>query len=129
MQPREVLAADWVAAAAVLAAEGLDQLVAVQRKPELAPELWLRTAAGTVLWCATIEAPSLAGIWPLAARFEQAIQRGFGAGGELRKDIVLERRYDLPWPGAKDPSDQAGSPSRRKSLPLGVSAERMAAER
>lgn len=41
----------------------------------------------------------------------------------LRKDFVLAARVTKPWPGAKEPGESdadAGSPSRRKTLPPGV---------
>lgn len=46
-------------------------------------------------------------------------------GHPLRKDFVLTRRVETPWPGAKEPGESdadlaAGGRPRRKSLPLGV---------
>jgi NADH-quinone oxidoreductase subunit C len=47
----------------------------------------------------------------LAAEFE---------GAPLRKDAVLGARTALAWPGAQEPGESAGSPSRRRMVPPGV---------
>ncbi|ROO90272.1 NADH-quinone oxidoreductase subunit C [Actinocorallia herbida] len=41
-------------------------------------------------------------------------------GHPLRKDFVLAARVVKPWPGAKEPGEGGGAPSRRKNLPPGV---------
>ncbi|MDX6741700.1 NADH-quinone oxidoreductase subunit C [Actinocorallia sp. A-T 12471] len=41
-------------------------------------------------------------------------------GNPLRKDFVLAARVAKPWPGAKEPGESGGAPSRRKNLPPGV---------
>ncbi|GAB2819616.1 hypothetical protein GCM10022221_16830 [Actinocorallia aurea] len=41
-------------------------------------------------------------------------------GHPLRKDFVLAARVVKPWPGAKEPGESGGAPSRRKNLPPGV---------
>lgn len=38
----------------------------------------------------------------------------------LRKDVVLAARTAVPWPGAKEPGESGGAPSRRKMVPPGV---------
>lgn len=38
----------------------------------------------------------------------------------LRKDVVLAARTVVAWPGAKEPGEDAGAPSRRKMVPPGV---------
>ena len=47
---------------------------------------------------------------------------GPAAGSPLRKDEVLAARAAEPWPGAKEPGESAGSPSRRRMVPPGVPA-------
>lgn len=41
-------------------------------------------------------------------------------GHPLRKDFVLAARVAKAWPGAKEPGEGGGAPSRRKNLPPGV---------
>jgi NADH:ubiquinone oxidoreductase subunit C len=41
----------------------------------------------------------------------------------LRRDVLLKSRNETEWPGTKDPADASKSPSRRKSLPVGVDPE------
>ena len=41
-------------------------------------------------------------------------------GHPLRKDFVLAARVAKAWPGAKEPGESGGAPSRRKNLPPGV---------
>ena len=38
----------------------------------------------------------------------------------LRKDVVLPARVGTPWPGAKEPGEDAAAPSRRRMAPPGV---------
>ena len=38
----------------------------------------------------------------------------------LRKDVVLAARVGTPWPGAKEPGEDAAAPSRRRMAPAGV---------
>ena len=45
-----------------------------------------------------------------------------GVVAPLRKDEVLAARTAGPWPGAKEPGESAGSPSRRRMVPPGVPA-------
>jgi len=48
-----------------------------------------------------------------------------GSGHPLRKDTGLAARAAIPWPGAKEPGESdrdLGARSRRKNLPLGVTA-------
>lgn len=127
---REVLPGEWAAALAEL--DGLPvSLTGIERSGRL--ELWVRSDSGDVVWVALAHglAPSLAQVWPVAVAFERAIAWDFGvefehcpAGpGDLRKNVLLAARNQTPWPGAKEPGDSAGSPSRRKLLPAGVSAE------
>ncbi|WP_034386432.1 NADH-quinone oxidoreductase subunit C [Herbidospora cretacea] len=44
-------------------------------------------------------------------------------GHPLRKDFVLAARVAKTWPGAKEPGESGGAPSRRKMLPPGVPAD------
>jgi NADH-quinone oxidoreductase subunit C len=44
---------------------------------------------------------------------------GFAAH-PLRKENVLAARVDAPWPGAVDPAERGGRPSRRRLLPPGA---------
>ena len=134
MPAREVLLADWLSEAERLQGEGFGSLTVVDGAAGL--RLWLRTAAGTELQAELSEtsAPSLASVWPAAVTAERRLAEQFGiaigaanAGtGWLRKRVALAARNDVVWPGFKDPSDQKGSPSRRRSLPLGVLADRAA---
>jgi NADH:ubiquinone oxidoreductase subunit C len=41
-------------------------------------------------------------------------------GHPLRKDFVLTARVSKSWPGAKEPGESGGAPSRRKMQPPGV---------
>ncbi|MGO4956283.1 NADH-quinone oxidoreductase subunit C [Luteococcus sp. Sow4_B9] len=46
-----------------------------------------------------------------------------GLGGSiapLRKDFVLAARAAQPWPGSKEPGEDASAPSRRRMAPPGV---------
>lgn len=43
-----------------------------------------------------------------------------GTAAPLRKDFVLGARAAQPWPGAKEPGQDASAPSRRKMAPPGV---------
>ncbi len=43
-----------------------------------------------------------------------------GAPAALRKQTVLVARQVVPWPGAADPADRGGNPSRRRTSPPGV---------
>ena len=103
-------------------------LTAVDRAGGL--ELWLGTNGGEIVSCklAGDSAPSLTPYWSAAGIFEAAIHRDFGISfegaepfiGELRKVVQSKARQEIPWPGAKDPSDDVASPSRRRALPIGV---------
>lgn len=126
MTAREVATADWQKAATALLSEGFFALTAVQRSPNAAVEVWLRTVAGTEFFTVLTDnnLPSLAGLWPEAEIYEARLIRDFGlvamGNGILRKEVLLQRRQADGWPGLKDPTDKAGSPSRRRSLPPGV---------
>ncbi len=84
--------------------------------------------------------PSLTGVFAGAAWHERQAWEMFGvqvdghpglaplllpAGGvaqPLRKEHLLERRDDRPWPGSEDPafSGEGGRPARRRLQPPGV---------
>ena len=136
MPAREVAIADWVSEAAAVKAEGFGSLTVVDGAPGL--RLWLCTAEGTELQAVVAgdTAPSLAEVWPAVAVSERRLAEQFGiaigaavaGSGWLRKRVALVARNDVVWPGFKDPSDEKGAPSRRRSLPLGVLADRAAVD-
>lgn len=132
--------AEWQEAARAVQAEGFCMLMCLDRGNGQPLELWLRTESGTVLTTtAEVEVPSLSSVWPEAKIKEREIHEAFGVHFDLadshaplllseavrnknpmRKSVLLASRNEVPWPGAKDPSDSSTSPSRRKSLPMGV---------
>ena len=137
-----IASSDWRTAAATVANESLCMLMCVDRGKGGGLELWLRTDEGTVLSCAVDGgAQSLAAIWPDALVREREIHEMFGVRFDnpasheplvfqadhslygvhpLLKSRILKERNVVAWPGAKDPSDSSTSPSRRKTLPVGV---------
>lgn len=137
-----ISAAEWRAQAAAVGHEGLCMLMCVDRGKGAGLELWLRTNTGTVLSChADGVMQSLAEVWPEAVVREREIHEMFGVEFDstashvpfifqpehelygvhpLLKSRALRERNEVPWPGTKDPSDTSTSPSRRKTLPVGV---------
>jgi hypothetical protein len=133
---------EWVTRVAALKTEGFEMLTCVDRGNHC--QLWFRTQAGTSLYTdlTSSPAPSIASIFEAALWKEREIHDMFGVTFDdaksnetlfftdsdlegtapLRKNVLLKQRQEVSWPGAKDPSDSATSPSRRKSLPLGVEA-------
>jgi hypothetical protein len=125
-----------------VASEGFEMLTAVDRTASSSFELWFRTQAGTVIMMSLSyeqTAPSIATIFKVASWKEREIHEMFGvefddaisnqplfniANQPLRKNKLLKKRNTITWPGLKDPTDTSTSPSRRKSLPLGVSDEK-----
>ncbi len=80
-------------------------------------------------------APRLDDLYPAAAWLQRQVHDLFGVsfegaddrplihhgtGAPLRKDVLLEPRSDVSWPGALEPGESEASPSRRKLLPVGV---------
>lgn len=136
MPVHEVAAADWLAEAERRREEGFGALTVLDGAAGL--ELRLLTAAGTELRLplAALSAPSLGAVWPAVLVSERRLAEQFGiafgeiaaGSGWLRKRVALAARNEVVWPGFKDPSDERGAPSRRKSLPLGVLADRTAVE-
>jgi NADH-quinone oxidoreductase subunit C len=99
------------------------------------------SARGVLLRCrlASAEAgvASLAGVFAGAAWHEREMHEMYGVtftGGDdrplllseempehpLRKRQLLSARGARPWPGAKEPGESGGSPSRRRLRPPGV---------
>ncbi len=86
--------------------------------------------------------PSVSDLLPGAGWYEREIHDFFGVGFDapdtaapqadlpllnlndairpLRKDFVLAARVAAPWPGAKEPGEDAAAPSRRRMSPAGV---------
>ncbi len=86
--------------------------------------------------------PSVSDLLPGAGWYEREIHDFFGVGFDhpdaaatevdlpllnlndairpLRKDFVLAARVATPWPGAKEPGEDAAAPSRRRMAPVGV---------
>ena len=83
--------------------------------------------------------PSVSDLLPGAEWYEREIHDFFGVGFDtaapradlpllnlneavrpLRKDFVLAARVATPWPGAKEPGEDAASPSRRRMARAGV---------
>ncbi|MBA9001373.1 MULTISPECIES: NADH-quinone oxidoreductase subunit C [Thermomonospora] len=82
--------------------------------------------------------PSVTGVYRGAAWHERETYEMFGVvfdghpdlrplllpdgfqGNPLRKDFVLAARVAKPWPGAKEPGESGGAPSRRRVRPPGV---------
>jgi hypothetical protein len=140
MSAVEVSADEWPQAVSQLASEGLAALTVVDGAAGL--ELRLRTLQESEIWCrlTSEQAPSSRHVWPAAASAERRLGQQFGlsfaavsappahesTAGWLRRRVLLAARNDIAWPGFKDPSDTQGAPSRRKSLPLGVTADRTA---
>ena len=131
----------WAEAASELAAEGFCMLMCLDRGAGAPLELWLRTNAGSVLVTTITDSPvpSVSHVWPEAAMKEREIHEMFGVEFDashspllfpeghplqgvfpLLKTRALRNRNEVAWPGTKDPSDSGSSPSRRKSLPVGV---------
>lgn len=138
MSARQVAAADWLSEVTAVSGEGLAALTVVDRAGR--PELWLRTVAGTVLWCEVAGVvASVAGLFVQAGLVERKLSQLFGVEfdrpesnrplfvGEadwldrrpLSSAVGLARRNHIAWPGAKEPGEGA-SPSRRRQLPTGV---------
>lgn len=138
MSVRQVALADWLSEVSAVSGEGLAALTVVDRAGR--PELWLRTVAGTVLWCEVAGAvPSVAGLFVEAGLVERELSQLFGVEFDrpesnqplfvgdadwlgrrpLSSPVGLARRNHIPWPGAKEPGE-SGSPSRRRQLPAGV---------
>jgi NADH-quinone oxidoreductase subunit C len=138
--------ADWLNRAQALQSEGLSTLMGLDRLSTNEFEIWLRTEQGTQIFMSiprdgSVEVPSVCSVWPEADWREREIHEMFGITFDrplsqkpfliapsspifqsypLRRDQLLVSRNETPWPGAKDPADAAKSPSRRKSLPVGV---------
>ena len=146
---------DWLSAVDAPDAEppGLDVVLHVVAPGSLRTRgmkrilLRTRVADGAAL-------PSLTAVWPGVAWHERETHEMFGleftgfddgsgrglrplllpdgfSGTPLRKSFVLTARASKPWPGAKDPGDQAdrperaarggrAAPARRRTLPPGV---------
>jgi len=136
----------WVASIRALADEGFGMLIAVDAHPRDHFELWFRSARGTTISTTiprdgSVTMPSVASLGIEYVWKQQEIHEMFGITFDdeisnqprlladvygqhpLRRDVLLKSRNETAWPGAKDPSDSAASPSRRKALPLGVSHE------
>lgn len=145
----EVAPADWLATAQTLKSEDFGTLMAVDRISTQRIELWLRTKAGHEVMCAvprdgSVLMDSLTSVWNEADWREREIHEMFGVNFNraesqkplffapdstlfhsfpLRRDVLLKSRNENEWPGTKDPADASKSPSRRKSLPVGVDPE------
>ena len=83
--------------------------------------------------------PDIADIFPGAAWLQRQVHDLFGVefdggdnralihhggGAPLRKDVLLEQRQMVPWPGRLEPGESDSSPSRRKLVPPGVGGSR-----
>ncbi|MEY4323319.1 MAG: hypothetical protein RL410_1100 [Actinomycetota bacterium] len=134
---------DWVSRINAVKHEGFEMLTCVDRGSHL--QLWFRTCTGTTLFTdlSDAPAPSVTSVFDAALWKEREIHDMFGVtfdnassneslffvdselqgSAPLRKNVLLKQRHEITWPGTKDPADSATSPSRRKSLPLGVEAE------
>lgn len=81
------------------------------------------------------ELPSCTGVLPGAGWHQREVHDFFGVvftGADaapllnhtgtplLRKDVVPAARVAQPWPGSKEPGEQAGAASRRRMAPPGV---------
>jgi NADH-quinone oxidoreductase subunit C len=136
---------EWGAAAAEVTDEGFCTLMCLDRGNGAPLELWLRTNAGTVI-SSIVEGTvaSLVSVWPEAVMKEREIHESFGVQFDnaeshvplvftensplfgthpMLKSRLLAARNNVAWPGAKEPGDSNSSPSRRKSLPMGVVAD------
>ena len=136
---------EWRAAAVDVAGEGFCTLMCLDRGNGAPLELWLRTNAGTVM-STFVEGTmaSLVSVWPEAVMKEREIHESFGVQFDnseshvplvypegsplfgtypMLKSRLLAARNTIAWPGAKEPGDSNSSPSRRKSLPMGVVAD------
>ena len=141
---------EWRAAAAEVADEGFCMLMCLDRGNGAPLELWLRTNSGTVLTTTVTDiAQSLASVWQEAVIKQREIHESFGVRFDdaeshvplvfpegsplfgthpMLKSRLLASRNNVAWPGAKEPGDSHSSPSRRKSLPMGVVADATAHE-
>ena len=145
----EVAPDDWVATAEQFKADGFATLMAVDRISSQRIELWLRTQAGQEVMCSvprdgSVLMHSLTSVWSEAGWREREIHEMFGVKFNraesnsplmfaqdsvlfdrypLCRDVLLKSRNETEWPGTKDPADSSKSPSRRKSLPVGVDPE------
>lgn len=135
----------WRAECESRQSEGLAILCAVDHKSYV--ELWLRTESGSVLTTRVENGDvveSIAEVWPVAVFREREIHEGFGilfsadsshipwviasdspmrGVAYLRKSVGLRSRHEIDWPGLKDPTDASSSPSRRRTLPIGVQSD------
>ena len=79
--------------------------------------------------------PCIADIFPGAAWLQRQVHDFFGVefiggdnrplihhggGAPLRKDVLLEQRQEVHWPGALEPGESDAAPGRRKLVPPGV---------
>ena len=138
--------ADWLNTAQSLQSEGLSTLMGLDRLSTNEFEIWMRTEQGTEIFTSiprdgSVVVQSLCSVWPEADWREREIHEMFGIAFDrqlshepllfgsssqlfesfpLRRDQLLVSRNETPWPGTKDPADASKSPSRRKSLPVGV---------
>ncbi len=134
---------EWVSRIESVKSDGFEMLTCIDRGTHF--QLWFRTRKGTSFFTDLTDslAPSIASIFDAALWKEREIHDMFGVTFDhedsnetlffaesdllnkapLRKNVLLKRRQEISWPGTKDPTDNATSPSRRKSLPLGVEAD------
>ena len=143
---RRVEAGDWLNQAISLQNEGLSTLMGLDRLSTQEFEIWLRTRVGTEIFMSvprdgSVKVQSVCSVWSEADWREREIHEMFGISFDrqfsqkplllapsspifetypLRRDNLLVSRNETQWPGTKDPADASKSPSRRKSLPVGV---------
>lgn len=140
---------NWKAAVAELKPEKFEIYIAVDNLKVDRIELHLLTGKPTHIFTsvprnenliAPIIVPSIIDTFPAALQSEREIAEGFGVTFDneksneplllknsdalslhpMRRDVLLKSRNETPWPGAKEPSNEKSSPSRRKSLPIGA---------
>lgn len=88
-------------------------------------------------------APRIDDLYPAAAWLQRQVHDLFGVtfegadnrplihhgdGAPLRKDVLLEPRTAVAWPGALEPGESEAAPGRRKLLPVGVPDPAVAAD-
>ncbi|MEN9693591.1 MAG: hypothetical protein RLZZ330_1235 [Actinomycetota bacterium] len=139
---------NWKSAVANLKAEKFEIYIAVDQLKTNRIELHLLTQKQTHIFTSVPRnenqiVPSITDTFPAALQSEREISEGFGVTFDneksnepllltnsdalslhpMRRDVSLKHRNETPWPGAKEPSNEKASPSRRKSLPIGAAPD------